>query len=117
MKAYTKNPVGAGYGLGDWLLQRLTAIVMAFYTVALVAALFICKPATHADWKAMFAGGFMRIATLLFLAALLYHAWVGIRDIIMDYIKPAALRLTVQTLVALALLGYLAWSVAILWGR
>jgi succinate dehydrogenase / fumarate reductase membrane anchor subunit len=67
--------------------------------------------------RAFFAGGAMRIATLLFLLALLYHAWVGVRDIIMDYIKPAALRLGLQSLVGVALASYAIWSVAILWGR
>ena len=116
MKRYIKNPVGAHYGLRPWLLQRLTAIVMAAYTVVVFACLLVHPIASQADLRTLFAGGFFRVATLLFLAALLYHAWVGLRDIFMDYVKPVWLRLSLQMAVALALLGYFAWGVAILWG-
>ncbi len=54
---------------------------------------------------------------MLFFLALLYHAWVGVRDIVMDYIKPTGLRLALQFLVGAALVFYLVWSVSILWGR
>jgi succinate dehydrogenase / fumarate reductase membrane anchor subunit len=114
---YTKTPVGAHYGLGDWLMQRLTAVFMAAYTVALVACLLISPPATYADWKAMFSGAFFRLATMMFIAALLYHAWVGMRDILMDYLRATGVRLTAEVLVGLVLLFYLIWSASILWGR
>ena len=117
MKAYAKTPVGAHYGLGDWLLQRLTAVVMALYTVALAVCVLMRPAASYADWKAMFAGGFFRVATMLFFAALLYHAWVGMRDILMDYLRSTGARLALQSAVGLALLFYLVWAAAILWGR
>ena len=117
MKAYTKNPVGAHYGLGDWLLQRLTAIVMAIYTLVALVAIVWCAPATYADWRAMFSGAFFRPLTMLFLIALLYHAWVGMRDILMDYIRPTGTRLALQSAVAVVLLLYLIWSASILWSR
>ena len=116
MKAYTKNPVGAHYGLRDWLLQRVTAVLMAIYTVVLVATLLVRAPSTHQEWRALFTGPFMRLATMLFLVALLYHAWVGLRDVLMDYVKPLYLRLSLQALVATVLLFYLVWSASILWG-
>jgi succinate dehydrogenase / fumarate reductase membrane anchor subunit len=115
--AYAKNPVGAHYGLTAWLMQRLTAVVMAGYTVFMLALVLWCPPAGWADWKAMFSGPFTRPATMLFFLALLYHAWVGVRDIVMDYVKPAGLRLALQALVGAALAFYLVWSVSILWGR
>ena len=114
---YAKNPVGAHYGLGDWLLQRLTAVVMLAYSVAFGACLLMHAPASYADWKAIFASGFVRVGTMLFFIALLYHAWVGARDILMDYVHGTGLRLTLQAAVALALLFYLVWSASILWGR
>jgi succinate dehydrogenase / fumarate reductase, membrane anchor subunit len=117
VKAYTKNPVGAHYGLGDWLLQRLTAVVMVLYTLGFAACLLIHRPGTYADWKAIFSGTFVKVATMFFFVALLYHAWVGMRDILMDYIRATGLRLTLQSLVALSLLLYAIWAAAILWGR
>lgn len=117
MNRYTKTPVGAHYGLGDWLLQRLTAVVMGAYTVGFLVCLAMHAPSTYADWKSIFSGTFVRISTMLFFVALLYHAWIGMRDILMDYVRATGLRLALQTLVALALLLYLIWSASILWSR
>ena len=117
VKRYAKVPVGAHYGLGDWLLQRLTAVVMAVYSVGFVVCIAYHAPGSHAEWKAIFTGPFTRLATMLFLAALLYHAWVGMRDIVMDYVKSTGLRLALQSAIGLTLLSYLIWSASILWGR
>jgi succinate dehydrogenase / fumarate reductase membrane anchor subunit len=117
VSAVAKVPVGAHFGLAAWLLQRLTAVVMAAYTVFMAALLVWCPPATWADWKGLLSGSFVRLATMLFFLALLYHAWVGVRDIIMDYVKSAGLRLALQTAVGTALVFYLMWSASILWGR
>ena len=117
VKPYSKTPVGAHYGLGDWLLQRLTAVVMAAYTIVLAACLLMRAPHSYGEWKAMFSGGALRAATLLFFAALLYHAWVGMRDILMDYVHATGMRLALQSAVGLALLFYLVWSASILWAR
>ena len=117
MSAYAKNPVGAHYGLGAWLMQRLTAVVMAAYTLFLLVLLLRNPPATWGQWQGLFADPFVRVATMLFFVALLYHAWVGVRDIIMDYVKPTGLRLGLQALAGTALAFYLVWSASILWGR
>lgn len=116
VKRYTKNPVGAHYGLGDWLLQRLTAAVMAGYTLFVFGFMVAGRPSSYADLKAMFADGFIRIFTMLFFMALLYHAWVGMRDILMDYVKATGLRLALEALVGVALVVYLVWSASILFG-
>ncbi len=107
--------VGAHYGLRDWLVQRITAVVMAVYSLVLGAWIFLEPPLNYGAWKSMFASGWMRIATLFFIASLLLHAWVGIRDIVMDYVKPAWLRLCLHVLVILVLIAYAAWSVQIFW--
>ena len=117
MKRYTKAPVGAHYGTGDWLLQRLTAVVMVLYTLGFLACVLWHKPASHTDWKSIFSGTSVRVSTMLFFAALLYHAWVGMRDIVMDYVKPAGIRLLLEALIAGGLLFYLVWAASILWGR
>jgi len=117
VKAYRKNPVGAHYGLRDWLLQRLTAVAMAIYTIGFFACFLAEAPHSYGDWKAMFSTVFARLATMLFLAALLYHAWVGMRDILMDYLRSTSLRLLAQSVVGFVLLFYLAWAASILWGR
>ena len=116
MKRYTKAPVGAHYGTGDWLLQRLTAVVMALYTIAVLACILIEPPRDYAAWRAMFSGTAMRLATMFFVMALLYHAWVGMRDIVMDYVKPTGIRLGLETAIGGVLVVYLIWAASILWG-
>ena len=117
VKRYVKTPVGAHYGVGDWLLQRLTGVIMAGYTVFLVLALVTHRPLNYAAWKVTFSEMWFQVGTMLFVGALLYHAWVGMRDILMDYLKSTSLRLTAQFAVAFVLAFYLVWTAAILWGR
>jgi succinate dehydrogenase / fumarate reductase membrane anchor subunit len=111
-----RQAVGAHYGLRDWLLQRLTAIVMAAYTVVLLGIALWHGGIDYALWIALFANGAFKLASFLFMAALLYHAWVGMRNIYMDYIKPVWLRLTLQAASVAVLVAYLGWTVQILWG-
>jgi succinate dehydrogenase / fumarate reductase, membrane anchor subunit len=107
--------VGAHYGLRDWLAQRISAVLMAVYTLLLGVVLLKNTPLTYAAWKDLFAQGWMRVATLLFAASLAWHAWVGVRDILMDYVQPDGLRLTLQVLVLLVLASYVGWAIQILW--
>ena len=107
--------VGAHYGLRDWLAQRITGLIMAVYSVILAVVLLSGQPITHAVWGELFAQGWMRVATLLFAASLAWHAWVGMRDILMDYVKPTGVRLALEVAVLLAIAGYLGWTVQILW--
>jgi succinate dehydrogenase / fumarate reductase membrane anchor subunit len=109
---------GAHYGLRDWLMQRITAVVMLVYTLALLAAVAAAPVLTYDTWKNLVGHGLwglMPYATFLFLASLFLHAWVGVRDILMDYVKPAGLRLGLQAAVIVVLAGYAGWAMQILW--
>ena len=111
-----RQAVGAHYGLRDWLLQRLTAIVMAAYTAVLLGVALWHGGIDHALWTALFANGAFRLASFLFMAALVCHAWVGMRNIYMDYVKPVGLRLALQSFSVAVLVVYLGWTIQILWG-
>jgi succinate dehydrogenase / fumarate reductase membrane anchor subunit len=106
---------GARYGLKDWLAQRITAAIMAVYTVIVAVVLVTGVPITYAVWRDLFSQGWMRVATLLFMVSLAWHAWVGMRDIWMDYIKPVGLRLALEVMTLLVLAAYLGWTIQILW--
>jgi succinate dehydrogenase / fumarate reductase, membrane anchor subunit len=106
---------GAHYGLRDWLAQRVTAVVMAIYIFLLTAILLTSPPHDYASWKAIFNNHWMRIASFLFLISMFWHTWVGMRNILMDYVHATGIRLTLQILVILSLLFYTVWSVEILW--
>jgi succinate dehydrogenase / fumarate reductase membrane anchor subunit len=107
--------VGAHYGVGGFLAQRLTAIMLALYTLLLVALVLWRRDLSYEGWASLFVPLWMKALTLIALAALLYHAWIGVRDIWMDYVKPTAIRLALQTLTALWLAYCAVWSVQILW--
>lgn len=111
-----RDLIGAHYGLRDWLSQRVTAIVMALYTLLFVVVVADMPGFDYANWKALWTAPLMRYATFLFMACLGLHAWVGVRNIFMDYIKPVGLRLVLHSMVILALVVYAAWAIQILWG-
>jgi succinate dehydrogenase / fumarate reductase membrane anchor subunit len=106
---------GAHYGLRDWLIQRVTAVVMAVYALCMAGWLLLHPGVDYDTWTELFASNVVRSFTLLFLFAVFGHAWVGVRDIVMDYIKCAGLRLAIYVVVILALIMYSIWSVQILW--
>ena len=106
---------GAHYGLRDWLAQRITAVIMAIYSVIAVVVFLSSKNINYSVWRDLFAQGWMRVATLLFMASLAWHAWVGVRDIIMDYIQPAGLKLALEVIVLLTIAAYVGWTIQILW--
>ncbi len=106
---------GAHYGLKDWLVQRVSAVLMIVYLIVLAVVIFIVSPQDHVAWQTVFANQWMRIASFLFFLSLFWHAWVGVRNVLMDYVKPTAIRLTAQILVIIALLFYLVWTAEILW--
>ena len=107
--------VGAHYGMGSWLAQRITAVMMAVYTLIIGFVLIEEGPFDYAEWQELFANGWMRVATLLFAASLAWHAWVGMRDILMDYVKLTGLRLFMEISVLVLLAVYVAWTIQILW--
>jgi succinate dehydrogenase / fumarate reductase membrane anchor subunit len=107
--------VGAHYGLRDWLAQRISAVVLVVYTLVLLGAVMLLPELNYGSWAGLFASVWMKVATLLAVLALVYHAWVGVRDIFMDYIKPTGVRLFLQVVTVVALVGYACWAVIILW--
>jgi succinate dehydrogenase / fumarate reductase membrane anchor subunit len=108
---------GAHYGLRDWMAQRVTAVILVVYTLVLGGTLLLTPELNHAAWKSIFAGTFMRVLSLLAVLSLFWHAWIGVRDIYMDYVKPTSIRLTLQVLTIVLLVGYAIWTFTILWSH
>ncbi len=107
--------VGAHYGLRDWLGQRISAVILGAYTIVLAGYVLLAGDLGYDGWARLFSAQWMKIVTLLALASLFYHAWVGMRDLWMDYVKPVGIRLALQVLTVLYLLACAVWSVRILW--
>jgi succinate dehydrogenase / fumarate reductase membrane anchor subunit len=111
--------VGAHYGITDFIAQRATAVIMAVYTIVLVVGL-LCQPFSFEHWKSLFTFHIYTLpvgqilASLAFFA-LAWHAWIGVRDIWMDYVKPVGVRLLLLVLTLLWLIGSVVYFAQILW--
>jgi succinate dehydrogenase / fumarate reductase membrane anchor subunit len=105
-----------GNGLKDWLIQRVTAVYFAFYSLYLFGYLLMHPHMLYPVWKALFQQQYFQIASLIALFALSLHAWIGIWTVTTDYIKCTAIRLSVQMLVALLLVGQFVYGLMIVWG-
>jgi len=110
-----RTVVGAHYGLRDWLSQRITGVVMALFTVAVVVQLLLPGELGYDKWAGMFSRQWMKVLTFTVIVSLLIHAWVGMRDIWMDYVKAMGWRLTLQAVTIVWLVGCAGWAVQVLW--
>ncbi|MDR3413660.1 MAG: succinate dehydrogenase, hydrophobic membrane anchor protein [Formivibrio sp.] len=111
-----RHLTGAHFGLRDWLVQRITAVIILAYATGLIAFLLFSTGASFEGWKALFSLSWVKVLTTLSILALLWHAWIGMRDIWMDYIKPAGVRIAMHTLTALWLVGSLIYMIKVVWG-
>jgi succinate dehydrogenase / fumarate reductase membrane anchor subunit len=110
-----KSATGSHTGTGTWLVQRATAVALALTLPVLIVYFLAALPADFAGWQALFAPLWLRVLMLLAAAALALHAWVGMRDIFMDYVHPTILRLALYLAVIATLAGSVAWLAAVLW--
>jgi succinate dehydrogenase / fumarate reductase membrane anchor subunit len=110
-----KSATGSHTGTGTWLLQRATAVLLALALPGLILYFLAAAPLDFSGWQALFAPLSMRMLILLCGVALALHAWVGMRDIFMDYVHPTMLRLALYLAVIATLTGSVAWLAATLW--
>jgi succinate dehydrogenase / fumarate reductase membrane anchor subunit len=107
--------VGAHYGFRDWLSQRVTAALMALFTLAVLVQVLLPGEMGYDRWAGIFSRQWMKVFTFVVIVALLYHVWVGMRDVWMDYVKPVGVRLVLQVFTIAWLLGCAGWAVQVLW--
>ncbi|MCC6209387.1 MAG: succinate dehydrogenase, hydrophobic membrane anchor protein [Gammaproteobacteria bacterium] len=96
-------------GLRAWLWQRLSAVYLLGYALFVFTALAVSPPESYAAWRAWMSGPMVGLATALFFGALLLHAWVGMRDVIIDYAGVLSLRLALLAVTGLGLAGAGLW--------
>ena len=109
-----RTVVGAHYGLRDWLAQRVTGVVMALFTLAVIVQILLPGEMGYDKWAGMFSRQWMKVLTFIAIVSLLWHAWVGVRDILMDYVKPLGTRLALQVATIVWLVGCVGWAVQVL---
>lgn len=106
-----------GNGLKDWLIQRVTALVLLAYTLFLVGFIALTPTIDYSRWYALFHTPWFSIATVLAVLSLSLHAWIGIWTVTTDYIKATSLRIVIQVLVASWLIAQFIWVLLIIWGQ
>ncbi|MBN9474201.1 MAG: succinate dehydrogenase, hydrophobic membrane anchor protein [Bordetella sp. SCN 67-23] len=112
--------VGAHYGVKDWILQRVTAVILVIYTLVLGIGALVTPEFTYENWVRLFNFEVLsfplgKLLAMLAFISLAYHAWIGVRDIWMDYVKPTGIRLALQVLTVLWLVGSVVYAAQILW--
>ncbi|MEK6748117.1 MAG: succinate dehydrogenase, hydrophobic membrane anchor protein [Pseudomonadota bacterium] len=107
--------VGGG-GVRPWVVQRVSAVYLGFYVIAFAATLMLSPVVDFVDWRERLSQPGINVATLLFVFALLAHAWVGLRDVIMDYVHSAALRFGLLSAIAIYFSAMAVWAMRILAG-
>ena len=102
-------------GLHDWIIQRATAVVLAVYIIYLTGFIFSAETMEFAVWKGLFAQNWFKIFSLLAVASICFHAWIGLWIVSTDYIKPLGLRMVFQVSIILLCFAFLIWGAQILW--
>lgn len=103
-------------GVHDWLLLRASAIVITLYIIYILGFVVIVPDITYEIWRGFFASHITKVFTLLTLLSILAHAWIGLWQVLTDYIKPLAVRLVLQLAVVITLLVYLLYGTIVVWG-
>lgn len=113
-----RKTVSAGHGINAWLQQRITAVIMLFAMFIFFVFMLLGNEVINANfitWQQFFSFLFVKIIVQVTVLAIVLHAWIGMRDIVMDYIKCYSARVTFYTIIILWLIGSLIYSAVVLW--
>lgn len=111
-----KSVLGVNHqGLRDWVIQRVSALFIAAYSIWLITYFLCHSGLSFAEWHSLFSNGWMKVATILFIVSLIFHAWIGIWTIFTDYVKSYVLRCILNFFVLLMLAACFFWGLLILW--
>lgn len=105
-------------GLRDWLIQRITAVIIMVYCVVIIAHILSAGQLSHQFWHDLFHHNAIRVMSVLVVFSIVLHAWIGLWTVYTDYIKWHRwqyLRLFVQIATFIGLMALTAWSFVILW--
>ncbi len=110
-------------GLYDWMVQRISAVVMAAYTIFLVGFILLTPEVGYEQWKELYSHLWMRVFSLITLLSLAAHAWIGLWAVLTDYLTTrlmgttgTVLRVFAQIVLGVVTVTYTVWGIEILWG-
>ncbi|NHB86334.1 succinate dehydrogenase membrane anchor subunit [Photorhabdus tasmaniensis] len=103
-------------GIHDWLLLRASAIIIVLYVLYMLGFVAITSDITYEVWRGFFSSSITKVFTVLALFSILAHAWIGMWQVLTDYVKPLALRLVLQLAIIVTLMAYLIYGTIVVWG-
>ena len=110
-------------GLSDWIIQRFSAVILAAYTLFILAVLVSMPELNYESWREVFSKNSVRLFSVISLIALCGHTWVGMWTVGTDYLtdrqlggKGTFIRLIYQSFCVLLIAVYLLWGIQIFWG-
>ena len=107
--------VGAHYGMRDWLIQRITATLMGLFTALLILQVMTPGKMGYDKWAGIFSHQWMKALTFVVIVSMLVHVWVGVRDVLMDYVTAVGARLALQVCTIVWLVGCTGWAIQVIW--
>ena len=109
-------------GLSDFILQRVSAVVLLAYAVCVLGFFMTRESVNHSALVDYFTSLPMQIFSTMALFSLVAHAWIGMWTIGTDYIREhyfgaraLVSRLFYQSACIAALLVYALWALNIIW--
>lgn len=106
-----------GSGSRDWLVQRVSAVILAIYSITLLVFIACNSSMDYEAWHSFMTTWPMRILSLLAVLSLVGHAWVGMWTVFTDYVNNGVVRLILQSLMIVAVMVFAIWGIAIFWGN
>lgn len=103
-------------GFRDWLIQRISAVIIGLFAIFIVIYLLKYQPLYYAQWSLLFSHLWMKMITFIVVVSVLWHAWLGLWTVFTDYVKPTAVRVTLEIIILLLIGAYFVWTIEILWG-
>lgn len=113
-----RKSLSAGHGIGAWLQQRITAVIMVIAIFQVFVFLILANEVIDSNfitWQQFFSFIFVKIFTQIVFLAVMIHAWIGMRDVVMDYVKSYSARVTLFSIIVVWLIGCAIYSAVILW--
>jgi succinate dehydrogenase / fumarate reductase membrane anchor subunit len=109
-------------GLSDFVVQRVTAVIMGMYTLCILGFFIVTVDVSHAQLVGYLGSMPMKIFSTLMIFSTAAHAWIGMWTVGTDYIRghyfgkhATVFRLFYQGGVLVFLFGYIAWALQLFW--
>lgn len=103
-------------GLGEWIVQRVSAVYILLFILVLTIRLVLDPLASHADWQLLSSGVVFRVGWLLLIVGLLIHAWIGLKSVFLDYVHNWRIRFLLVMILGLAFSGLGIWALVVVAG-